>query len=179
MPCRSFLFLCFLCAALIAKPCACASPHDACRATDIHVHGRSLSPLVDDGAVLKGFLGACPGHPQRGELVLFHTSIRADDPLIKIAVGLPGDHFALTPDNHDGWALLINGHLAKTSTGAPYSFTDKRSKMLALYAADYHGIIPPDAYLLLGDDPGGTIDSTKLGLIDRSDILGTAPLPHH
>ena len=44
--------------------------------------------------------------------------------------------------------------------------------MISLYIKDYKGIIPPDTYLILGDNPFGTYDSTRFGLIDKSNIVG-------
>jgi signal peptidase I len=158
--------------ALFAAPSARAE----CQPIGIHVHGSSLEPLVADGAAILGTRGLCPGHPKRGELVLFLSGNRPD-PLIKIAVGLPGDRFALASNDRGEWSLLINGAVAKTSTGATYSFDAHHSGMLVLCIRDRHGVIPPNAYLLLGNHIDGTIDSTLLGLIGANDIIGTAPRP--
>jgi len=46
--------------------------------------------------------------------------------------------------------------------------------MLKLYEDDYHGIIPPNTYLLLGDQVNGSIDAGAFGLVDKSDIIGKA-----
>jgi hypothetical protein len=47
--------------------------------------------------------------------------------------------------------------------------------MLELYMHDYRSVIPADAFLVLGGAPEGTDDSTRCGLIARSDIEGIAP----
>ena len=44
--------------------------------------------------------------------------------------------------------------------------------MLSLYENDYKGMIPSKAYLILGNLSGGSLDASRFGLIDRSDILG-------
>ncbi|MEK7212166.1 MAG: S26 family signal peptidase [Patescibacteria group bacterium] len=56
--------------------------------------------------------------------------------------------------------------------GKPYLVGDSSYRMLSLYINDYKGQIPVNAYLLLGDNPGGSYDSTAFGLVGRSDILG-------
>ena len=44
--------------------------------------------------------------------------------------------------------------------------------MLSLYERDYQGKIPEDAYLVLGDNINGSLDSRNFGLIGKQDILG-------
>jgi len=44
--------------------------------------------------------------------------------------------------------------------------------MLSLYEKDYHGVIPENTYLLLGEVTSGSLDSTRFGLIDKSSVLG-------
>jgi type IV secretory pathway protease TraF len=43
--------------------------------------------------------------------------------------------------------------------------------MLSLYEKDYKGVIPENAYLLLGNLIFGSLDSTHFGLIDKSGIV--------
>jgi type IV secretory pathway protease TraF len=43
--------------------------------------------------------------------------------------------------------------------------------MLSLYERDYKGIIPENAYLLLGNNISNSIDSTVFGLVDKSGII--------
>ncbi|MGC9067320.1 MAG: S26 family signal peptidase, partial [Minisyncoccia bacterium] len=64
----------------------------------------------------------------------------------------------------------------KNSQGIPYTFSGNKYKMLALYENDYKGIIPPNTYLLLGDQVNGSVDATVFGLVDKSDIIGKAIL---
>ena len=44
--------------------------------------------------------------------------------------------------------------------------------MLALYIKNYKGIIPARSYLILGNLPEGSVDSTRFGLIDQSALIG-------
>jgi len=43
--------------------------------------------------------------------------------------------------------------------------------MLSLYERDYKGVIPENAYLLLGNRASGSVDSTTFGLVDKSGIV--------
>jgi type IV secretory pathway protease TraF len=45
-------------------------------------------------------------------------------------------------------------------------------RVLSLYEKDYKGIIPEDAYLILGNLPQGSLDSSHFGLVGKKDILG-------
>lgn len=67
---------------------------------------------------------------------------------------------------------MINGAVAKNSQGSPYLFSSQGYKMLSLYEKDYKGVIPENAYLILGNLTCGSIDSARFGLIDKSGILG-------
>jgi type IV secretory pathway protease TraF len=88
---------------------------------------------------------------------------------------MPGDRFAITREkNGSGWNLLINGELARNSEYIPYSLSEQGRRLMELYARDYRGTIPGNAYLILGNRPEGTLDSTRFGLVGASDILGKA-----
>jgi hypothetical protein len=49
---------------------------------------------------------------------------------------------------------------------------DQGYRLLSLYEKDYKGIIPEDAYLILGNLPQGSLDSSHFGLVGKKDILG-------
>jgi type IV secretory pathway protease TraF len=44
--------------------------------------------------------------------------------------------------------------------------------MLSLYEDDCSEGIPQNTYLILGNLTSGSLDSSRFGLIDKSDILG-------
>jgi len=44
--------------------------------------------------------------------------------------------------------------------------------MLSLYERDYKGVIPKNAYLILGNLVEGSLDSSRFGLVGKSDFLG-------
>ncbi len=93
------------------------------------------------------------------------------DPIIKIVKGLPGDKFLLQKTGN-GWNIIINDETIKNSQNQPYALDASGYRMLSLYERDYKGIIPADAYLLLGNLASGSLDSSRFGLVGKQDILG-------
>ncbi len=88
-------------------------------------------------------------------------------PIIKQVRGLGGDTLELKDGN-----VLVNEKKLSTATGKPFSLSEERQAVLHMYVRDYNGIIPENTFLLLGTNPAGALDSTRLGLIHRNDIIG-------
>lgn len=135
------------------------------------VRGSSLSGIVEDGAnitVLFRFYDCNP--VRRGDIVAYNYS-GDSSPIIKVVKGIPGDHLSI-----NGTTLLLNGSVVRNAAGTPYIISERAARMLSLYINDYHGTIPSNACLLLGNLPEGTVDSTRFGLVDKNGILGKAVL---
>jgi signal peptidase I len=143
------------------------SREPSCHTTSYEVRGSSVGQSAPSGStVTVGDVACTP--ITRGALVVFTTSADRNAPVIKHAVGLPGDTFAVSDDG----AVDINHVETTVPSGKPYRLTRHGVTMLSLYTNDYHGVIPPNSYLLLGDDPAGDLDSSRLGLISLSMIVG-------
>jgi len=167
--CVIFNLLAILTACCCLLLCVFCPPASACPVTEEtrEVRGGSLSGLLDAGTEITVINGFYDCHEVlRGDIVAFHLSGH-DSPLSKIARGLPGDNFAVEGDQ-----LFINHRLAVTTDGTPYRLDVKAAQMISLYVKSYHGVIPPDTYLLLGNVATGSLDSTRFGLIDREGIVG-------
>jgi signal peptidase I len=135
------------------------------------VKGNSLEPLIKDGETIEVLFGYYDCHPiQRNDIVLYSYSGNKN-PIIKIIKGIPGDKFSLKKTSN-GWYILINGEILKNSENQPYILDDQGYRLLSLYEKDYKGIIPEDAYLILGNLPQGSLDSSHFGLVGKKDILG-------
>jgi len=117
--------------------------------------------------------------PQRGDIVAFSSPV--DETLyVKRVIGLPGDRIALI--DH---VLQINGEAATVSA---VRSDEDRSVMEEVFAGHAHMIaidgdalsppnllplrVPPDAYLVLGDNRNQSFDSRQFGFVDRDRILG-------
>jgi signal peptidase I len=139
----------------------------ACGLSLYTVQGTSMAPLIRPGDRLETLPPDClPHNVGRGDVVVFASG--ADPrPLVKRIVAQPGDRIATT----DG-VLSVNGDPALTSLGRPYDLDPARLAMIALYERDYNGIIPVDTFLVMGEQPGGTADSSLFGLVNRADVQG-------
>jgi signal peptidase I len=127
------------------------------------VIGNSLEPLIKDGETIEVLFGyySCR-QIQRNDIVLYSYSGNKN-PIIKIIKGIPGDKFSLKKTNN-GWYILINGKILKNSQNQPYILDERGYRVLSLYEKDYKGIIPEDAYLILGNLPQGSLDSSHFFL---------------
>jgi signal peptidase I len=137
------------------------------------VHGNSLVGLIESGEKVKILFGYydCNG-VKRNDLIVYSYGGN-ENLLIKIVKGLPGDKFSLQK-TEGGWHILINGKVLKNSENKPYLLDERSYRMLSLYERDYKGVIPENAYLILGNLVSGTLDSTSFGLVGKQDILGKA-----
>lgn len=119
------------------------------------------------------------GEPQRGDVVTFESAA-AKTRLVKRVIGLPGETVQLV-DNH----LIVNGVAADYAdvTQTPRGFEATES-LLGMkhkirvgngYAAlaNYGPVtVPPDHYLMLGDNRDNSSDSRVIGPVPREEISG-------
>jgi signal peptidase I len=141
------------------------------------VRGNSLTPLLAHGQDVAIQMDYYACHPvERDDLVVFRHA--GTQTLIKLVPGLPGETMALAPiEEGAAWRLLVNGEVVTNSEGEPYRLDARGERMLSLYIRDYRGVIPPGTYLVLGNLPNGSRDSTAFGLIGASQLLGKAEQP--
>ena len=155
------------------------SPHTAdggCPITNATatVSGDSMAGIVKDGAevtVLQGYY-ACHD-AVRGDIVAYNYP---GMPIVKKVFGVPGDTLALAKVASGGWHIVVNGNVLVNSANTPYDISASGDRMLSLYINAYHGVIPADAYLILGDVPTGSNDSTAFGLVAIGDFIGKVAL---
>jgi len=130
------------------------------------VRGGSMAGLIDDGKKVKILYGYYDCNPvERGNVILYNYPGNPN-PIIKSVRGLPGDTFSV--ENN----IILNGQPLTNDNGQPYKLDEQEGKLLELYEKDYHGRIPPDTYLILGNITYGSLDSTKFGLVGGKDVLG-------
>lgn len=136
------------------------------------VKGESLDGIIAPGADVTLLRNYYDCHKvERGDIVAYDFSGN-EDPLVKRALGLPGDRFAVKNGSGGAKGIFINGIELRTTRAAPYSLTENVARILELYERDYGGTIPADAYLILGNLPQGTVDSTQFGLVSGDDLIG-------
>jgi signal peptidase I len=119
------------------------------------------------------------GEPERGEIVIFDSQ-KAGKRLVKRVVGLPGDVVAMR-DNR----LYLNGEwLDYRAAVAGAGHVDLREALDgAGHALRWQGevsalssfgplTVPPDHYLVLGDNRDRSADSRVYGFVPRREIVG-------
>lgn len=137
------------------------------------IRGDSLSGLIEDGAVMRIAMGYYKCREVgRGDVVVYDYPGGA--PLAKIAKGVPGDRFRLGKSRPGCWSITINDRILKNSKKIPYCIGEHGYRMLSSYEKTYGGVIPKDSCLILGNQPEGTLDSTRFGLVGKADLLGRA-----
>ncbi|MGB9680946.1 MAG: signal peptidase I [Minisyncoccia bacterium] len=135
------------------------------------VRGSSMEPVLKEGQTVKILFGYYNCHPVEREDIIVYDFKGNEAPIIKRVKGIEGDSFHLEK-TEGGWLILIHGEPIKNSKGEYYVIPERGYKMLSLYERDYKGKIPEGAYLILGEEAKGTLDSTYFGLVGKNDILG-------
>jgi len=120
--------------------------------------------------------------PQRGDIVVFESH-KADKRLVKRVIGLPGDVIELRHNQ-----LIVNGEAAgyslllKTADTLYLSEAIADSEHQIMLHAQYQNPlnsfgpvqVPPNHYLVLGDNRDNSADSRVYGFVFRDEIIGRA-----
>jgi len=123
------------------------------------VYGQSMVPTVENGDyILVNKLSYILGNPHRGEIVIFHHPQNSKNDLIKRIIGLPGD----TVEIKDGKLFVNDIELQEEYILEPPKYKYHQSE------------IPPDHYLVLGDNRNNSADSHNGWTVPRENIVGKA-----
>lgn len=142
------------------------------RVESVEVRGMSLAPLINPGQTVKLVYGYYESHPVEREDIVAYKYAGNDVPIIKLVKAVPGDKWFLKKDEHqDSYQIIVNGQALKNSENKYYQIPESKIKMLKLYVKSYP-VLPDNTYLILGNKVSGSSDSTRFGLIDKSDIVG-------
>lgn len=133
------------------------------------VRGDSLSGFMDSGeevTALEGFYDCNPA--ERNDLVLYQYAGNKNY-LIKSVKAVPEDKWHLK-DMGSYYLIFVNNKILKNDSEEEYRIPRNEAKMLLIYSKNYPQI-PQNTYLLMGNVVSGSLDSTKFGLVDKSDIV--------
>lgn len=137
----------------------------------VEVRGTSMSPFLPQGTKLTLMRDYYTRHSvEKGDIVAYDYNGNPGAFIVKTVYAGPGDELSLVKEGN-GYNILINNRVVKNHEGVSYNIPSANIRMLELYASSYP-ILPPDAYLILGESPEGSIDSTRFGLISRKDLAG-------
>ena len=131
------------------------------------------------------------GHPQRGDIVIFHSPIE-DKRLVKRVIGIPGDTIEMQNNQ-----LIINGekvtyepvdHIRDSlqllnkdfaQYGLIENLSDKRHPVQFIPRPGAITSFPPKSipdgkYFMMGDNRNNSLDSRVFEFVDRKQIIGQA-----
>lgn len=167
---RTFLTLVFL---LRIIPAAISADTTSCyNQSRFTVRGNSLEPIIKAGKSVEVLTGYYNCNPVLREDIVVYNYSGNKNPIIKVVKGIPGDTISLSKNGDNYWNILINGEILRNSENIPYQLTEKEYKIISLYIKDYNGVIPENTYLIMGNKPKGSLDSRRIGLVDKKDIVG-------
>ncbi len=147
----------------------------------------SLAGLVVSGEIVsvgRGYFSC--NDPKREELTLYKEE--NGNSTLKVLKGIPGDTVRLKgSEARDAmvvngtlidtlapiWYIEINGAIIMNSEQKPYELGRDDYRFFSSYLADYSGVIPEGAYLLL-DNRTQRSGGQVLGLIGRDALIGKA-----
>lgn len=153
----------------IAGNLACVSEQEASI-----VRGQSLEGIFNDGdnvKILHDFYDC--NDIQRGDVIIYDYS-KQEDNLIKSVKAIPGDTIELRANEQGSRNIFVNGEILTSSSGAPYILAAGKKTMLELHINDFQGKVPENMYVILGNQPEGTLDSIRFGFVNKQRIIGKA-----
>ncbi|MFA6136035.1 MAG: signal peptidase I [Candidatus Paceibacterota bacterium] len=134
------------------------------------VVGSSMSGLIESGTKIKVLEGYYKCNPVKRDDIVIYKYAGNPEPLIKTVKAIDGDSWNLKKIN-SGYQIIVNEKVLRNQQSIPYVLSTQKSAMLKLYTKDYP-IIPKDTFLILGNIPEGSLDSTRFGLIPKENIIG-------
>lgn len=128
------------------------------------VQGSSMYPnFVNGEYIMTNKIGYRFSSPQRGDVIVFKAPAQKD--FIKRVIGLPGENFKV----QNGKVYINDKQLPeKYLPGGVYTQEGQE------YRNGVEIQIPPDHYIVLGDNRPQSSDSRDWGMITKQDIIGKA-----
>lgn len=126
------------------------------------IEGYSMLPNFQDGQfLLVNKISYMIGHPQRGDVIVFHFPLNTTKNYIKRVIGLPGEKIQVKQGR-----VYVNDLLI-----------EERYPPHGLNEADYDwgpSTVAADEYFVLGDNRPESSDSHYWGSVPAKDIVGKA-----
>lgn len=130
------------------------------------VDGRSMEPNFHNSEyILTDKISYRINPPKRGDVVVFHSPADSQVDFIKRIIGVPGDTMKLV-----GGYLYLNGEKLDE-----LYINDPGNVLAGRFLREGQEIeVPPDSYIVMGDNRLHSSDSREWGPVTRSGIVGRA-----
>lgn len=132
------------------------------------VIGNSMLPnFYDKEYILTDKISYHTREPKRGEVIVFKSPEDKDKDFIKRIIGLPGERIKI-----QNGKIFINDLLLMEN----YIDKDLQTPAGKFFLENQEFIIPPNAFIVLGDNRLNSSDSRSWGVIEKKEIIGRAIL---
>lgn len=132
------------------------------------VKGSSMYPNFENGQfLLTDKISYRTGKPQRGDVIVFQAPLDENYDYIKRIIALPGESVMVK----DGSVFINN---LKLNEGYILSEVTTRSGKFLNEGTNF--VLPPDNYIVMGDNRDHSSDSRSWGLVPKGNIVGKVML---
>ncbi len=132
------------------------------------VDGSSMYPnFINGDYILTEKLSYRNKNPKRGDVVVFHAPPPNDSDFIKRVIGLPGETVMVR-----GGRVYINGQMLPE----PYLSSSVVTSEKSFLREGITYTIPPDYFMMFGDNRSFSSDSREFGPISKRAVVGRAAL---
>jgi signal peptidase I len=132
---------------------------------NFNIDGHSMEPSLHNTELILVDKWSYHFHaPARGDVIVFVAPPDPSQDYIKRIIGLPGDVITIQDTT-----VIVNGKPLKEFYVKPENQGDP-------YPPFTNRVVPPDAYLVLGDNRNGSSDSRDWGCVPSKNIIGRAAL---
>jgi len=132
------------------------------------ISGNSLTGLLENGQKVR--ICYSVENISRDDIVAYQLVENRE--MIKIVKAIPGDTWQIQVSPQGDYNLIVNNQVVVNHQSEPYRLQSNQRDLLMLYQRDYGSTIPNNAYLIFGNDPTGSQDSSRFGLVSGRDIRG-------
>jgi signal peptidase I len=130
------------------------------------VDGSSMYPSFKNGDyILTEKLSYRNNNPKRGDIVVFHAPPPHTADYIKRVIGLPGETIMVQSGR-----VFINGQ----SLNEPYLSSSVVTSEKSFLREGISYTIPPDYFMMLGDNRSFSSDSREFGPVSKRAVVGRA-----
>lgn len=141
------------------------------------IRGYSMEPRLYENNTIQVLMQYYDCHDvERGDVVLAENPAHPDGLIVKNVKAIPNDTLRFVNDA-EGWHIVVNDIILTNIQGIPYVFSESRIQLLKSYDTVGSGVIQSPWYLLMGEVPEGSFDSSRYGLFSKDMIVGKVVMP--